>query len=805
MRFSVSADLPPSLHIESQRDVEEYCAYLEHYEVPMGFDTETSGLEHDGLGVEVFVVCMATHDTRAAIILTEENTPRVMEMLERTQKWHCGFNIIYDWNAIYGHTRFRLGWDRPCDLQTCYADAMKLWCLYDEEGEETYGNRGLKARVRHYLGLPMNDFDRILIEGGITKAFETSYNLTLEYCTRDAFAHLGVTLLGKEIAEQYPWCARCPECGEYAFSKNPDGTWNCINHPRTHSEELLTMWDWHRELDVPYTKVLQDMQRVGTPVNWNYLESCREPLVRAQEQLLRQFNREVADALVERGGSPVEINPNSDRQLRTFFHGTEEGGKVVGLGLPAQGRTEGGEISIKDDGLRRLVVRHQAPAAMTLLKYKKTSKILSTYVDGIIKRRFDATGRLHGSFRAVTTTGRLRSRDPNMQNLPARPLEIELPPSSTPPELEDLLEMGLSEEEAIHELSQPCYQPSKRTVSIRDAVQAPDGWMLCCADYAQLELRIVAMEANCSAMIAAINDGMDLHCYAAARAYSAGLNGMAYEDIYETKQASDRDYGPRIAKLRAAIEAGSLENSMEIVQPRLVFLEKEDRVRLEKEWAALWPTLTHMDVLDPANESVSRAFSVLGAADKKLKNLRSAAKSAIFGIVYGIGPTKLAMQITEATGQVTTPDEAKPLIQSIKREIFPGIGEMEERQQFMVRKYGYVRTAMGRYRHPAGANSGNAAKRAQALRQCVNSPIQGCAADMVQRAMIAIHWDPEFRKLGGILINQVHDELLSMAPEENAKEVLARQQHLMETAHMIPSPVRFVTSGNIGKTWDEAK
>lgn len=807
MRFTAIRDLPDSEYIEEMADTEEFCTYLERSEHLIGFDTETSGLEQDGLGVRTFVVCLATHERRAAIILTPENTDRVFACLERTQERHCGFNIIYDWNAIYGHSKYVLGRRNPTHLTKCWADGMKLWCHFDEEGEETYGNRGLKYRARHYIGLPMNDFDKIIESGDIMKGFEVDFDRTLDYCTRDAWAHLGICLLGAEIARQMPWGATCSKCGYLAFQQNDEEKWFCPDHGYVEPGRETSIWDWNFHLDNEFLSILQKMQVRGMPIDWEYLENTIEPLERSLSNQLRKFQAEVDEALVKEGGTPWGVNPNSTKQLQKLYHRRSEHGRIVGFGYPVQGRTEGGDASVSDSHLQKLVVHYDAPGVLHLLRYKEQSKILSTYVRGMLERKFGPTGRIHGSLRPVTTTGRLRSRDPNMQNFPTGDLVVELdPPAGYVPTIEDMVEQwGLTVEEAEEELKKPEWQPVVIHINIRKAVCAPDGHMLVCADYAQLELRLAAIESGCPKMIAAINEGRDLHCYAASRAFEGALGGMGYDELNEVKSWSDRIVEPRMETATRLLSLPEHE-AIQLLETRAASakLLPAERTKAVRQGLQLVGALRDRE-WDAETEEFLLLAEVLGLRDKELKGLRASAKSAIFGIIYGIGPTRLAYQITEITGQVCSLDEAKSLIESITEDVFDGVGQMIRRLQGTVKEYGYIRTLMGRYRHPAGVFSGHSGRRAQSLRQSQNSPIQGLAADVVQKAMIAVDRDTALKRMGARMINQVHDELLVEVREEDAQETLDRVRYLMENAHGIDAPVHLATSGNIGKTWDDAK
>lgn len=259
MRFTTTNQLPPTLHPTTLEEV------LQTFEILddgiekgslLGFDTETSGLESDGLDVTCHFVCLATSDLRTAIPVSGEHEflmPVVAEYLRKTQHLHCGFNIIYDWNVLYGYTKNQLGWEKPLDLHTCYADASTLINRFDEEGEETFRGRSLKDRARFYLGMVMADFDWILKEGGVMEAVRKEYDRAMDYCTRDGYVHLALTVVAEQISSRLPWCERCPSCSEYMFTtcKNT-GKYECVNcGPQL--GEALTIFDWHKELDIPST------------------------------------------------------------------------------------------------------------------------------------------------------------------------------------------------------------------------------------------------------------------------------------------------------------------------------------------------------------------------------------------------------------------------------------------------------------------------------------------------------------------------------------------------------------------------
>lgn len=822
MRFTSQSDIPRAEFLNTREQVAEVCDYFARTPGPLGFDTETSGLDYDGLFVDCFCVGLANHERRVVIPTYSGagplwgdgagNLETLLPFLADTQHRHAGYNWIYDVNVLYGYTRWKLR-QRPFQLHTCWADGVKLFCHFDEEGEDTYGVRRLKDRCRYWLGLPMNDFDKIVQGHGFGEALHDNFDLSVDYAARDAWGHLGLALLGQQVTEQMPWCSVCPECGDYCFHQNPANPhqWMCLNHGWVSGGDMKTMWDWHVELDIPFLHCLQKMQVRGLPMDWDYLSSAVEPTRTALDRAEEAFHREVNAALQDKWGKAfdVQVNLRSDAQLRKVYHEeTDAEGTPVGLGLPAYGYTDSGSASMSSDNLRKLMVKDSAPGVLPLLEHRKLEKILKAYVLGMQKRRFDETGRLHGSFRPTTTTGRLRSADPNMQNFPTKTLTVTLPPVApyVPTVGEMMTEWGLTKDQAEQELELPEYQPRVTEVNIRKAVSCPSDVRILCADFSQLEIRLTALDSKCTALVKVLNEGLDMHCYAAARAFASALVGAEYEDIYEAKQADDGDMGPRHRSvLRLVDDLAAVEKVRGCRAEPTKVLQLREHIASELA-TALEPTEEGVARLKDENPALYGAcLDLLGLRDKELLGLRKSAKSAIFGIIYGIGPTKLAADITEATGEVFSVADAKALITSIKDEVFPGIGRMVERQKQTLKNRGYVRTAMGRYRHPAGVFSGNSGKRAKAERQSTNSPIQGLAADVVQRAMLAIDTDDELRELGALLLSQVHDELIMEVPAVNADAALDRMKHLMETAHRLYTPVPLTVTGHAALDWNEAK
>ncbi len=151
---------------------------------------------------------------------------------------------------------------------------------------------------------------------------------------------------------------------------------------------------------------------------------------------------------------------------------------------------------------------------------------------------------------------------------------------------------------------------------------------------------------------------------------------------------------------------------------------------------------------------------------------RRSAKTINFGLIYGMGPQKLAgeLRISLAEAKAFTARYFERL--TALKAFYDTVDEQ-------AREQGYVTTPAGRRRLLPDIDSENAQVQALARRQAVNTLIQGSAADIIKLAMLAVHGDPELRRLGARLLLQVHDELLLETPQDTAEAVGRRVAALM--------------------------
>ncbi len=223
-------------------------------------------------------------------------------------------------------------------------------------------------------------------------------------------------------------------------------------------------------LELPLLTVLQKMEMRGVTVDPAVLKEMEVALSRRAETL-RERIVEVAE---------TAFNPDSPKQL----------GEVLfeRLKLPVIKRRKTGP-STDSSVLAELASQHELPSL--ILDYRKLTKLLGTYLRGLGECIHPRTGRVHTSFhQAGTSTGRLSSSDPNLQNIPIR---------------------------------------TEEGRDIRRAFVAEPGWLLLSADYSQVELRMLAHLCEDPTLTAAFAEGQDIHRTVAAEVFSVPLDEVTGE------------------------------------------------------------------------------------------------------------------------------------------------------------------------------------------------------------------------------------------------------------------------------------
>ncbi len=196
---------------------------------------------------------------------------------------------------------------------------------------------------------------------------------------------------------------------------------------------------------------------------------------------------------------------------------------------------------------------------------------------------------------------------------------------------------------------------------------------------------------------------------------------------------------------------------------------------------------------DVHRSTAAELFAV--AVDQVSTDQRRAAKAINFGLIYGMSAFGLARQLN------LTRSAAQHYMERYFQR-YPGVARYMEETRQQAREKGYVETLFGRRLFlPELRNSGTGRRQA-AERAAINAPLQGTAADLIKRAMVAVQdWLDETRSQSHLIL-QVHDELILEVPEEEVSRLRPQLARLMEGVASLRVPLS-VEVGT-GKNWDEA-
>ena len=176
-------------------------------------------------------------------------------------------------------------------------------------------------------------------------------------------------------------------------------------------------------------------------------------------------------------------------------------------------------------------------------------------------------------------------------------------------------------------------------------------------------------------------------------------------------------------------------------------------------------------------------------------DMRRKAKTANFGIIYGISVFGLSQRLSVPR------NEAQELISGYF-DAYPGVRQYMNNVVDTARTQGYVETLLGRRRYLPDINSSNTVVRSMAERTAINAPLQGSAADIIKLAMIRIHKVLENEKLKSKMILQVHDELVFDVVKCEMARIKEIVRHEMENAYKLDIPL--IVEMKEGRNWLEA-
>ncbi|MER1988707.1 MAG: DNA polymerase I [Solibacillus isronensis] len=326
---------------------------------------------------------------------------------------------------------------------------LKAW-LQDETKKKYVADSKATQSMLHRLGIELKgvEFDLLLAS----------------YIVKPSISGDDVATLAKEFGYQDV------QSNEAVYGKGAKWIVPGADHVAEHvSRKAVAVWklqpvleqtlkeneqfELYKELELPLAHILGKMESEGITVNIDTLRQMGDEL---------KTKLEVMEATIyELAGE--KFNINSPKQLGVILFDK--------LGLPVIKKTKTG-YSTAADVLEKLQSEHDI--VKHILEYRTLAKLKSTYIEGLIKEVHEADSKVHTRFQqALTSTGRLSSTNPNLQNIPIR------------------LEEGRKIRKA--------FVPSKKD------------WILFAADYSQIELRVLAHMCGDDALVEAFQQGMDIH------------------------------------------------------------------------------------------------------------------------------------------------------------------------------------------------------------------------------------------------------------------------------------------------------
>jgi len=356
-------------------------------------------------------------------------------------------------------------------------EKLKPW-LEDQDYKKIGHNLKYDSHVFANHGIELNgtDFDSML-ESYVLNSTATRHNLNAvakRYLNIDTTSYEDVA--GKGVKQIGFNQVNLEEAIHYA-AEDADVSFQL--HQALHPKliKINSLGKLYSDIEVPLLKVLHTIERNGVLIDESMLEEQSDQCAITLEELESNAHRLAG----------VEFNLSSPKQLQEILYEK--------LSLPILKKTPKGQPSTAENVLQRLA--GDFPIVQTILNYRTTAKLKTTYTDKLPLMVNQDTGRVHTSYhQAVTATGRLSSSDPNLQNIPIRTAE------------------------------------GRR---IRQAFIAPKGTQILAADYSQIELRIMAHNSQDPGLLDAFQAGLDIHQATAAEIFSVNLDSVSAEQRRSAK------------------------------------------------------------------------------------------------------------------------------------------------------------------------------------------------------------------------------------------------------------------------------
>mgnify|MGYP006921341613 FL=1 len=685
--------IPPCQWLTTEQQIIECVKYLSQSEESC-FDSETTGLDMIRDYPLLFSLSNGIERFGAeADVLQHSVMKNYLETLPRI----IGSNILID-----THWAENVGLFIKADL----INTVTMDWLYDENRE---GRHGLKDCALDYCGIKMRDFKEVFPMNRATK-------LKAADTAKDAILRKISTPEGFEDAKQYAGLDAYANMHVYWYLKEKLQSIDC--YPPTYNSDgtvnRWTLWDYYLAIEVPFARVLYNLERRGIALSTGYLKQLEVVAKKKIDSIEAEFMKMTGE----------NINLRSPAQLKKFFFGK--------LGKPLIERKKGNPDSVDEKAIK-IWVNQGDKFAAKLQEHRKISKLYSTYIKGL-QEDVSPDGRIRSTLRGHTVSGRLNSNGPNLQNIPVGENDI---------------------------------------FGIRRAFIAPVGRVLLDADFSQLELVILAHRSGDEKMIEAIEAGKDLHIFAVSRIYAYDYDycksikdkadSVGYPNLpFNERQIIDKRSSIKKVWYGCAYGIGcdklgeDLTNDFRDADPTAKSKQCPYCLTVYPiDWES--DTCHHIAGLPIINKWVDkRKFTNKRKIKLFIDELRER---------YGVVRNEHTEQLIEVS-RIVSPVEAQEYIDLLLNE-FIKVKLYLENQIETAHREKRVQSLLGRYRNLGSIDSVNYKDMLEAERQSKNS-IQNDAADIMRIVMLAIEEDQRLKELDVIMLLQIHDELLFEAPDDEA-------------------------------------
>ena len=489
-----------------------------------------------------------------------------------------------------------------------------------------------------------------------------------------------------------------------------------------------------RNIEMPLIQVVFEMECTGVKIDTDLADKLKAQYTKHKDAAEVKFNLEI-DKLNDKFDKLMIKNPAAYNKL------FKDGIRKVSISSPTQLAIlfyDVLEFESPDKKSPRgtgeaILKSFNHPLVDSILEYRSMSKLLSTYIEAIPSHIAKRDNRLHANFNQYgAKTGRFSSSDPNLQNIPSQKTKLS---DGT------VIDAG-------HD--------------IRQMFIAGEGQVIVGGDFSQQEPRCLAHMSDDPHMLQAYLEGKDLYATIASKIYK-----MPYDECKEFR--ADGTVNPDGKARRTS------------VKPVLLGLMYGRGV----------PSIAEQ--MKISTQEAQKIIDDFYAEFPKVKEFVDFAQT--FARDYGFVETAWGRKRRLSDMQLP-PIEIKPCIKSYSDNFDPFAFDATESipqddyvpDEVYRKYYTLLNRARGRQQQQKvkelAEQEGYTLKDNRgfienAKRQCVNSIIQGSAADMTKLTMIKIFNDEELNKLGYKLIIPVHDEVLGICPRENAKAVRDRLEYIM--------------------------